>query len=390
MSLFNPIRSQYRRLVEQMNGMHCLLLQEAAAAMRVREAKVQDSLDKMVKKKLFGNDLPYIDHGILAVVQDRRFHAFAELFCVAKRLKADLVRMRNVCIFTPEEKSQARVQMAGNFIREVVGNAFSETGAGGVLRQKGGAFLRDLMSPEASMPSQNAQNVASILIEDTDALISYLESHPDEKTDRELTLFVHSLDRQVQSFVSCYPVSGLPNSQQRMTAEEIVRRMQSEAVPKFSDFLERLYRGDMNRIPGPKTPQDELREQSRQLLTLSSQMATRHMRVSVSRLAGLLNEIADQLSVSPSKSAESCVRSLRNVYLPMTQELLMKYMRYERSIDPGPEVTKAMHQTETVLDEDLPKALKGMLKDLRSDSAIDMEAQASALRTKMRIDGMIN
>jgi hypothetical protein len=68
----------------------------------------------------------------------------------------------------------------------------------------------------------------------------------------------------------------------------------------------------------------------------------------------------------------------------------MKYMRYERSIDPGPDVTNAMHNTETVMDEDLPKALKGMLKDLRSDSAIDMEAQASALRTKMRIDGMIN
>ena len=390
MSILNPIRSQYRRLMERMNGMHCVLLQEAAAAMRVKETKVQDSLDLMVKKRLFGDDVPYIDHGIPAVVQDRRFHPFAELYCASLRLKWSLNRMRNVCIFTPEEKSQARVQMTGNFIREVVGNAFSQSGAGSVLRQKGGAFLRDLMSPETSMPGQNAQTVTSVLIEDADTLIAYLQSHPDEKTDRELTLFVHSLDRQVQSFVNCYPATGLPNSTQRMTAEEIVRRLRTDAVPKFSDLLERLYRGEMNRIPAPKTPQDELREQARQLLTLSSQMATRHMRASVSRLAGLLNEIADQLGVSPSRSAESCVRSLRNVYLPMTQELLMKYMRYERTIDPGPDVTKAMQNTETVLDEDLPKALKGMLKDLRSDSAIDMEAQASALRTKMRMDGMIN
>ena len=389
MSFFNPIRSQFRRLTELMNGMHCAELSAAASAMRVREAQVQNSLDIMTKRGYFGSDRPYIDRGIPAVVQDKRYQRFAELYSSAARLHWDLGRMRNVCIFTPEEKSHVRAQ---DFIREVVGSAFSENGgAGSVIRQKGSSFLRDLMNPEQSMPDQSAQTCATTLIENCKCLLSWLQSHPEDPTDPDVLVFVRSLDRRVQTYINCYPSAGLPDANQRREAERILKVLQSDVVPAFNQLIDRLYRRGMDPEPAaPMTPADELREQARQLMTLSGQMTAKHMRASVSRLAGLLNEIADQLSLTPKESAASCLRSLNNIYLPMTQELLMKYMRYERSIDPGPDVVRAMRNTENVLDEDLPKALKQLLKDMRSDSAIDMEAQASALRTKMRIDGMIN
>ena len=141
---------------------------------------------------------------------------------------------------------------------------------------------------------------------------------------------------------------------------------------------------------GEVTPTAELQEQASRLMALSCQMNAGSMRTSVSRIAGLLNEIAIQLEYAPARAGAACVRSLRTIYLPMMQELLTKYLRYDRIPDPGSDVKEAMKSTENIFKNDLPKALKQVLKDLQGDSAIELESQAEALKKKMELDGLLD
>ncbi len=389
MSFLNPIRGQYKRLTALMDGLPCADLHSAAETMRVSEDKVSSSLAAMVKKGLFGEDRPYVDRDLSAVVLDRRYAAFTALYSGTARLKWNVSKARNVCIFTPQERSQIRSRTAGSFIRDLVDGAVSGDAAD-VIRTRGGAFLRNMISPETSMPDSNALTTFTLLETDCDRLLSHLGGMQRSAPDPEVTRFVETLDRQVLSYLSCYPANALPTPVQQQTADGILARIRSDYVPRFSALLDRvLYSPEPKEAP-PKTPISELKEQSRQLMALSGQLQAGTMRTAVSKVAGILNEISDQLEASPAKASYACIRSLRSVYLPMMQELLMKYIRYERILDPGPETVQSMRSTEAMFEKDLPKALRRLLRDLRSDSAIDMESQAEALRQKMQLDGLLD
>lgn len=390
MSLFNPIRKQYRRLMELSGSLHCCDLDSAAAVMKVKKHKVADSLRKMTDKGLFGTDCPYVDQEMSMVVHDRRYHAFACLYSTTARLKWNLNRARNICIFTPAERSQIRTRTAQSFLADMVESAFNGYGAGRMIRDRGSSYLKDILNPEQSMPNQDVATVMTILGGYCDSLLSFLRMNPDLKPSPMHLHFISNTDRQVLSFISCYPSNSLPNVPQQNAAREIVSRLKSETIPKFEKLLENLANTDEASEKGEVTPTAELQEQAARLMTISCQMNTGSMRTSVSRIAALLNEIAIQIEEAPARAGAACVRSLRTVYLPMMQELLMKYLRYDRVLDPGDDVREAMKSTESIFKNDLPKALKQMLRDLQGDSAIDLESQAAALKKKMQLDGLLD
>ncbi len=389
MSFFNPLRGQYRRLTELMDGLPCADLHSAAETLRVPENRVAASLEKMVQKGLFSGNHPYVDRNLSAVVLDPRYAPFTALYSGTAHLKWNLTRAKNICIFTPQEKSQIRSRAAGNFLRDLVDGAVSGE-AGQIWRTRGGSFLRNMISPESAMPTSDALTVFTQLDADCDQLMGHLGTMTEQQPDPSLTRFIDSLNRQILSYISCYPTNALPTPVQQQTAEGILARIGSEAVPEFTRILDGLLYAPAKRDAQPRTPITELKEQSRQLMALSGQMQAGNMRASVSKLSGILNEIAEQLEASPAKASTACVRSLRNTYLPMMQELLMKYIRYERLLDPGPDTLQAMRSTESIFEKDLPRALRRLLKDLRSDSAIDMESQAEALQKKMQLDGLLD
>ena len=54
------------------------------------------------------------------------------------------------------------------------------------------------------------------------------------------------------------------------------------------------------------------------------------------------------------------------------------------------DVQRVMLDTENALSTDLPRALLKLLQDLRTEDAIDLEAQTVALRQKMQLDGLLD
>ncbi len=390
MSLFNPIKKQYTRLTELIGPLHCCDLESAAQVMRVRVDKVAGNLRKMTERGLFGADTPYIDGEMSMIVTDRRYHSFACFYSTAARLKWDLRRARNICIFTPEERSQIRSRTAQSFLADMVDSAFSGYGAGRMIRERGSAYLRDLISPDNAMPRADTASVIDSLSGLCDSLLAFLRMNPDLKPAPLQLHFISNTHRQILSFISCYPGNALPTVSQQRTAQGIIAKLRVDTLPRFEQLLQELANAGEASPAREMTPTAELQEQASRLMTVSCQMKPGSMRSSVSRIAGLLNEIAVQIEYAPARAGTACIRSLRSVYLPMMQELLMKYLRYDRMLDPGEDVTAAMKETESIFKSDLPKALKQMLRDLESDSAIDLESQAEALKKKMQLDGLLD
>ncbi len=390
MSLFNPIKKQYARLMELSGSLPCCDLDSAAVVMRIKKSKVSKNLGKMIDRGYFGENRPYIDPEMSMIVMDKRYHSFACIYSSACRLKWSLNRARNVCIFSPQERSRIRSRTAHSFLADMVDAAFSGYGAGRMLRDRGANYLQDFLDPDRVMPNAEASEVIGLLSDECDGLLSFLRMNPDIRPTPLQIHFVSNTDRRVLSFIKSYPDGGLPNVQQQRTAQEIIEQLRTDTLPRFRTLLEELARTDEASQTGEVTPTAELQEQASRLMALSCQMNAGSMRTSVSRIAGLLNEIAIQLEYAPARASAACVRSLRTVYLPMMQELLTKYLRYDRIPDPGSDVKEAMRSTESIFKNDLPKALKQVLKDLQSDSAIDLESQAEALKKKMELDGLLD
>ena len=58
MSLFNPLKNQYARLMELSGSLPCCDLDSAAAVMRIKKSKVQKNLGKLIDRGMFGENHP--------------------------------------------------------------------------------------------------------------------------------------------------------------------------------------------------------------------------------------------------------------------------------------------------------------------------------------------
>lgn len=156
--------------------------------------------------------------------------------------------------------------------------------------------------------------------------------------------------------------------------------------------LDELHTAAANGRAAPKEYDDpilqEVARRCSDIRILSRQPVSDTVRNAMARVNAILDDILTQLHTVPKSREMAGARSLRVCYLPMLEELLEKYIHYEKRMQ-GTETTRAMLDTEKALSVDLPDALLQLLQDLRTEDAIDLEAQTVALRQKMHLDGLL-
>jgi len=74
----------------------------------------------------------------------------------------------------------------------------------------------------------------------------------------------------------------------------------------------------------------------------------------------------------------------------MVQSLTDQYIKYERLRALDENTLRAMRETEQVMENDVPAALRKMLGEIGAGNAIDMESQAEALKHKLQLDGLVD
>ena len=109
----------------------------------------------------------------------------------------------------------------------------------------------------------------------------------------------------------------------------------------------------------------ELSQEIYRLETLASQLSTARITPSLRIITEKLSKIRSLIAQSPEKARLSCVRSLRDCYLPMTDELLSKYMQSLSLSSPSSQA--AVKATEDVFAGVLPQALQQILEQLEKE-----------------------
>ena len=113
------------------------------------------------------------------------------------------------------------------------------------------------------------------------------------------------------------------------------------------------------------------------------------VRAAVLQIQALLNEINELYTLSDDNYSRSDARSLRNSYLPMLNSLVERYMTWQYSQRNGGDPNYRPDETVRVLENDLPAALNHIREELRKGETMQMESEASALRQKLEMDGLI-
>jgi len=399
MGLFNSLNSQYERLSHAMDDQKTFSLGAAAAVMRVRRERVDAQLSRMHRKGYFGADKPYVDDQLEVVVRDRRYANLASLLGAAAKLLHALDEaqqtLKRVSRVTPQQLNGERARAVGNFVRDVVDGAMSKRGAGQVLRSRTGELMRDLIAPDAQPEDYGSVAQTLALLNSSAAGIrDFALAHPDAHYDTELAAYLLSACRQVEAWNSC-GVSGRRGRDHApdQALQTLEARLKDEFVPGMMRRLDELHGAAVRGATVNRVYDDpmlkEVHRQCADLRALSRQPKSPVVRDAMAHVNAILDDIQNQLYNVPESREQAGVRSLRVVYLPMMQELLDKYIRYESRAAGDETVQHVLRDTEKALSSDLPTALLNLLRDLRMEDAIDLEAQTAALRQKMQLDGLL-
>lgn len=401
MGLFNSLSSQFERLCRAMDDNKTLSLGTAAAAMRIRREKVDAQLARMHKKGLFGGDKPYVDDQLGLVVRDRRYAPLAGLLHAADMLMRAIDQaqqtLRRVYRPTPAQLNSERARAMGNFVRDVVDSAIQKGNAAQVLRSRTGELVRDLISPESNESYAESCRALSqtlaLMVSSAAGIRDFALSHPDAHFDAELAQFLLSACRQVEAWNSCGVSavgSRFENSEAMQTLE---KKLTHEYAPGLTQRLDEMHHTATHSAAAIHVHDDpllkEVHRQCSDLRALSRQLKSPAVSSAMARVNAILDDIQNQLYTVPESRERACVRSLRAVYLPMVQELLEKYIRYESRAGSDETTEHVLRDTEQTLSGELPQALKKLLADLRTEDYMDLEAQTAALRQKMQLDGLL-
>ena len=401
MGLFNSLRSQYERLCRSMDDQKTFSLASAAAVMRIRRDKVDEALARMYKKGMFGSDQPYVDDQLGVVVRDKRYAGLASLLDAAQQLmratdeaQQNLKRARRV---TSQQLNTERARAVGNFVRDVVDSAMNKQDTSAIFRDRTGTLMRDLISPASQENSQEGlrsmSQTLALIASSAASLRDFALSHPDVHYDAELSDFVRSACRQIEAWNGCGVQSGSYSPETDPAVQEIELRLARDYAPGLTMRLDELHAFAAKGRMEPRQYDDPLLQEVAARLgdirVLSRQPQSDLVRNAMARVNAILDDILAQLHAVPESREQAGVRSLRVCYLPMLEELLEKYIRYEQRAG-STDVQRVMSDTENALSIDLPRALLKLLQDLRTEDAIDLEAQTVALRQKMQLDGLLS
>jgi len=401
MGLFNSLTSQFERLSHAMDDQKTLSLGAAAAVMRIRREKVDAQLARMHKKGLFGSDKPYVDDRMEVVVRDRRYahlamllHAAAQLLRALDEAQQTLKRLYRV---TPQQLNTERARVVGNFVRDVVDSAIKKGNTADMLRSRTGELMRDLIAPSADKQDGEehysiAQTMA-LMNASAAGIRDFALAHPDARYDEELSQYLLSACRQVEAWNSCGASLSTRRAGDASVVQTLETRLASDFAPGLMNRLDELHHAAAHTSAMQQTQDDPLLQQLQQkcsdLRALSRRAQSPAIRNAMARVNALLDDILTQLCTVPESRDQAGARSLRVVYLPMIQELLEKYIRYETRASTDQTARQVLQETEQTLSEELPQALQKLLRDLRAEDFIDLEAHNAALRQKMQLDGLL-
>ncbi len=398
MSLFNPIASQYRRLMEVLEGLPAMPLSQAAKLMRVSTDKVAGNLDKMKKKGLFANHQPFVHQGIKMVVLDEAYLPFAYVCQEGDALLRDtrqaMQLLKDASSPTERQKrySSARSKAFSSFMRDITDIASPTWG--NTLGDRTRSFLRDLIDPsdiviEEVGQAHEALGVMTSLENYLESLFNALFAHPNLVTSQMLPV-LQGTHRDLNAYLSSLPAARTGSRSWNAHADSNLRRIREDDLPRIAALIDDVNSstGERKRTQKKEDPLlGELAQEIYRLETLASQLPSAGIAVSLRNIAEKLSRIRNLLVQYPDKLHMSCVRSLRDSYLPMTDELLSKYMQSLSLSSPSAEA--AVKATEQVFSGVLPQALQQIIDQLTTDNAIDMRSQADALVKKMQLDGLL-
>lgn len=382
-----------------MDDQKTLSLASACAVMRLRRDKVDDALRRMHKKGMFGTEEPYVDDALGVVVRDKRYAPLASLLHAADTLKSvvddALQNLRRVRRVTSQQLNTERARAVGNFVRDVVDSAMQKKDPAAVLRDRTGTLVRDLIAPSVAQETQTAQPMAqtlSLLASTAAGIRDFALTHSDMHYDTELGAYVLSACRQVEAWNGCGIQAGSYSPETDPAVQAIEMKLGNEFVPGLMRRLDELHAAAASGRTAPQQYDDpllqEVAKRCNDIRVLSRQPRSANIRNAMARVNAILDDIVAQLHAVPESREQAGVRSLRVCYLPMLEELLEKYIRYEERAQSG-DTLRVMQDTENALATDLPRALLKLLQDLRTEDAIDLEAQTIALRQKMQLDGLL-
>ncbi len=397
MSLFNPLSSQYRRLMEVLESQPAMPVSQASRLMRVPEAKVSANLLKMQRKGMFTQHTPVYSQALKMVVLDETYMPFAYICQEGDALLRDtrqamaLLQPANGQNAIQQRRSKARSQAFGSFVHDLLDVSNEPWNSGFSNRAR--SLLRDLIDPSGIVQEQDNQARSAIGV--LTSLENYLESffsalfaHPN-LVNQEMLPTLQATHRDLNSYLSSLPAAQSGSRSWNAQADSALRLLRDDDLPRIAALVDTLHTRPDERKQKKQTPPilDELAQEIYRLETLSGQLPGAGITPSLRDIAQKLSQIRSLLVQSPEKVHLSCVRSLRECYLPMTDELLSKYMQSLSLSSPAAEA--AVKATESVFSGVLPQALSQILDQLATDSANDMRSQADALVKKMQLDGLL-
>lgn len=396
MGLFNPISGQYERLRRAMDDRKTVGLKEAADAMKVKQENVDNSLMIMGKRRLFGNQKPYVDDELHLVVLDKRYAGYASVMSAVERLTERLeearIMPRKLSNRLTRDKQASHSSPVGGFFRDLADHYVSGDSGSESFKKAARTLLHenDASTPEDKrrLDTQEAEEILVELLQNTNGLRSMLLAYPDKHYPQTLADWLNALNNTVQAWEGCLEAAGgkKEKSAAMVRTEEKLKR---QFLPDFARKLAELEEPAEDH--NPKTPaMKDIEGCIGDLRILKKKMRSLEMNLALDRIIDILQGIRSSLNDESLPFNRSAVNSLRNCYLPMVKELSSQYMKYETIQNPGTATVKAMNETQRVLGMDVPVALQKLLTDMRTGAAINLEAQATALKRKLQMDGLLN
>ena len=398
MSLFNPISSQYRRLMEVLQGLPAMPVSQAARLMRVPSVNVRRNLEKMKKKGLFNQYQPFVQQGLNMVVLDEAYLPFAYVCQEGDALLRDtrqaiaLLQENASASTTQKRVSSARSKAFGSFMQDILSVSSEPWGSG--LKSRAKMLLHDLIDPSAILQDENSQTRTALGV--LTSLENYLESlfnalfaHPN-LVSREMLPTLQAIHRDLNNYLSSLPAAQSGSRTWSAQAESNLNLIRDDDLPRLAALIDEIFSNTDERKKKQKKEDpllNELAQEIYRLETLAGQISSAAITPSLRTIAEKLSRIRGILLQSPEKARLGCVRSLRDCYLPMIDELLSKYMQ-SLSLS-SPTAVAAVKATEEVFSGVLPQALQQILEQLETDNVNDMRSQADALVKKMQLDGLL-
>lgn len=390
MSIFHPIRSQFEGLVATMQEQLCIPLSQAAKAMGIKPNQVAQSLVKMDQKGFFADgDVPYVESSVELVVRDHRYAAFAVTYGNITQVHALLSRAE---LLVPEyQRWQNRYKSSTNAQR--VGKAVLNFAQGVLDGKKVADNLRNSTrffydsEPETRQQGTDMGAVLKQLNVFAEQLNAYVCDHPGNVYPEELRTWLITLRRTLESWNTA--VSALFSSEQAGAAAEIAaKRLSDKYMGDFPQMLEIA-----KKRPVASSSLEEVQKALVNSMTylnrVDDQITDMRVRAAIIRIRAQLNEINELYTVSDDNYSRSDARSLKNSYLPMLNSLVERYMTWQFARGSGSDPNYRPDETVGVLENDLPAALNHIRGELQKGETLQMESEASALRQKLEMDGLI-